>query len=126
VVPGPAAHLAGEPGSSFEVSWSANEVRARIVAPDDAVVLLQREYAPIYRASLNGRRVAVTVANATRLAVEVPAGEHDLRVWVERRPFFWSLLGAPVGLVVLLLWARRERREGESSAEPADGAARRW
>jgi hypothetical protein len=51
------------------------------------------------------------VANVCRLGVMVPPGEHEVRLWVDRRPFHASLAGVVLGIVgLILLWRRQPIR----------------
>jgi hypothetical protein len=111
VAAGPGGRTRGRVGRAVVVRESANEVVARFEAPDPAVAVVRRAYLPIYRATVDGNPAPIVLANAQRLGVEVPAGEHDLRIWVDRRPFYWSLLVSAVAVGGLwgLAWSSRAR-----------------
>jgi hypothetical protein len=50
----------------------------------------------------------VRIANLTRLAVEVPAGRHVVRLFVDRTPLRLALAGSLAGLAgIAFLAARR-------------------
>ncbi|HXT52104.1 MAG TPA: hypothetical protein VN811_13750 [Thermoanaerobaculia bacterium] len=65
-------------------------------------VVVQRAWQPHWRASVDGRPADVSPADLHRLAVPVPAGAHEVRLWVDRRPLHRSALAAAAGLLGLL------------------------
>ncbi len=69
--------------------------------------MVQRSYLPIYSASIDGEPAEISVANMHRMAIEVPTGRHELRLWVDRRTMMPSWLLAALGVVLLLLRWRR-------------------
>jgi hypothetical protein len=69
------------------------------------VLVWQRAYLPLYRARVDGRDAEPQVANLHLLGVEVPAGEHTVEIWADRRPLARSAAGALAGVVVLVLMA---------------------
>lgn len=77
--------------------------------PGGSVLLVQRAY-HLWKATVDGQPAEVLTANFYRLGVEVPAGRHQVRLWIDRAPFHRSLLGVVAGLVllpVLVVWGRR-------------------
>ncbi len=74
---------------------------------DGGVLLWQRAHLSIYRASIDGVRAEIVPGNVHRLAVPLPAGRHEVRIWVDHRPLVGSLIAAVIGIVLLLLVARR-------------------
>jgi hypothetical protein len=117
IVPGPPRQIDGSPGEVEVVSFTPHRIEADTRSPDDGTLVVQRVYLPIYRATVDGEPAPVTVANLHRLAVEVPAGEHRVEIWVDERPFLRSLWGSGAGLAGLLAlpWLARGRRR------PPDG-----
>jgi hypothetical protein len=78
-------------------------------------VVVQRAWQPHWRASVDGRPAAVVAADLHRLAVAVPAGEHRLRLWVDRTPLrraCWAAAAGLLGLVVLGLGWYGNRSHG--------------
>ena len=69
------------------------------------VLVWQRSYLPLYRAQVDGRDAETLVADLHRLGVEVPAGEHTVEIWVDRRPLTRSAMGSVAGLLLLALLA---------------------
>ena len=83
--------------------------RERLVAttrsPLPGVLVWQRSYLPLYRARVDGRDAEPLVADLHRLGVEVPAGEHTVEIWADRRPLARSAVGSLAGLLLLALLA---------------------
>jgi hypothetical protein len=96
----------------------AERLEARVSAVTPSVLVVQRAYLPFWRAEVDGRPARPTVANLDRLALEVPAGDHHVRIWTDRRPLQWSWLGLPAALLVLVLATRRARREAPAAEGP--------
>ena len=84
------------------------EVLTESVAPGALVV--QRAFLPLYRATIDGQEAPIVAANIHRLGIEVPAGSHRVRVWIDRRPLWVSSLVALAALLVLIGLAWRLRR----------------
>ncbi len=103
----------GEPAAPSPPEGATPEVRIvhrdreRLVAstrsPTAAVLVWQRSYLPLYRATVDGREVEVLVADLHRIGVTVPAGEHEVEVWADRRPLVRSAMGSLAGVVSLVL-----------------------
>lgn len=80
--------------------------------PGGSVLLVQRAH-HLWRATVDGRPVEVQRANFHRLGIEVPAGRHQVRLWIDRGRFQRSLAGVAVGLLALpglAMWGKRGRR----------------
>lgn len=102
VLAGDGPGLQGPPGRVAVRSRSEEEWRIDVAAPGPGVLVLQRSYLPIYRATVDDRPVPVRVADLHRLAVRIEEpGRHRVRIWVDRRPWRWGLAGSGVGLVLL-------------------------
>ncbi|NHZ73058.1 MAG: hypothetical protein GWP16_01115 [Nitrospirae bacterium] len=98
------------PTGSVSVEKSAPEeleVLTDSVAPGALVV--QRAFLPLYRATVDGQEVPIVAANIHRLGIEVPAGSHRVKVWIDRRPLWVSSLVALIALVALIGLAWRLR-----------------
>jgi len=77
--------------------------------PGGALLVVQRANL-LFKAAIDGRPARVRTANAHRIGVDVPAGAHRVRLYVDRRPLHRSLLGLLAGLLLLpalALWGRR-------------------
>lgn len=82
--------------------------------PGGALLVVQRANL-LFQAEIGGRPAEVLTANAHHIGVEVPAGRHRVRLFVNRRPLYRSAVGAGVGLLLLpglAWWERKVRRRG--------------
>ena len=59
----------------------------------EGVLVLTRAFLTLYRASVDGESVTPIVANIGQLAIEVPAGQHRVRLWVDREALLMVLRG---------------------------------
>ncbi len=75
-----------------------------------ATLVVQRTFQSVYRATVDGAPAPVLVADLHRLGVAVPAGRHEVRLWVEEGPRYWSLVLSLIGLSVLLALVRSRPR----------------
>ena len=108
VLPGTGSWTSG-PGGSVEILATGPEhLEVAVDAAGPGVLVIQRAYLPLYRATVDGEETPIRVANMHRMGIELPAGEHAVRLWVDRRPLaaagVLSLLAA-VGLG--WIWWRR-------------------
>lgn len=117
----PQGASSGEPGRAEALEAGLESWSWRTESSGDAVLVTQRAYLSLYRASVDGRPVPTLLANLGQLAVAVPAGSHTVRVSVDRAPFRWALLGVLaglVGLVGLWRWGREAAVDGSGSRAP--------
>ncbi|HEY3566678.1 MAG TPA: hypothetical protein VGP73_02000 [Thermoanaerobaculia bacterium] len=87
---------------SYEIETAAG--------PGGALLVVQRANL-LFQATIDGRPAEVRTANAYRIGIEVPAGTHRVRLFVDRGPLHRSILGAVVGLLLLPglgWWGRRQ------------------
>jgi hypothetical protein len=114
VIQGDGPAKAGSGGKILSLVTAAESLETTVVAVADSVVVWQRSHLPIYRATVDGRAAPILFANFHRMGVAVPAGEHVVRIWADRRPLRWSLAAAAVGALGLLAlgsgWPRRGQR----------------
>jgi hypothetical protein len=126
VVPGPPRQVEGPQGEVDVLFNSPDRIELETRSPEGGVLIVQRVFLALYRATIDGEPAPTTVANLHRLGLEVPAGEHRVEIWVEAGPFWRSLWGSAVGAAGLaaLPWllGRRRRRMG---AAPVNAAAER-
>jgi hypothetical protein len=101
--------LAGEveqksgPGGDVEVLQRGPEVlEARVDARSAGVFVTQRSFLPIYKATVDGLEARPVVADLHRLALQLPAGSHQVKIWVDRGPWRAALLVATAALLALL------------------------
>lgn len=122
VVPGqgepPAVEGASAGDDPARVRWISDTPEAlevAVEAPASGLLVVQRAHLPLWRAWLDGDEVPVRVANLYRMGVEIPPGEHRVRLAVDRRPLLASTVVAALGLMGLLALGvvarRRWRRE---------------
>ncbi len=114
------------PAGELEIlEQSAERLVVETSSEGPALLLWQRAHLPLYRAEIDGEAVPVDVANLSRVALRVPAGEHLVLVEVDRRPFLRSLAAIPLGVLLLLgvVWSPRAllrhpaRRESDGSSQ---------
>lgn len=79
--------------------------------PGGALLVVQRSNL-LFQATIDGKPAAVRTANAYRIGIEVPAGPHRVRLFVDRRPLHRSLAGALAGLLLVPVLGRWGRRMG--------------
>jgi hypothetical protein len=77
---------------SYEIETAAG--------PGGALLVVQRSNL-LFQATVDGHPAEVRTANAYRIGVEVPAGKHRVRLFVDRAPLHRSVAGAVVGLLLL-------------------------
>jgi len=107
VLPEGGPPLEGPPGTVRIVATGPESMQLEVSASAPGVLLIQRAFLPIYRASADGHRVPIVAANIHRLGIELAAGDHQVRVWIDRRPLFWASVTAVAGLLGLGLMAWR-------------------
>jgi hypothetical protein len=102
----------GEPrsapaGRATVERFAAEEIAVDVRSEAGGFLVVRRAWLPIWRAAIDGEPAPVRIADLTRLAVEVPAGEHRVRLFVSRTPLRLALAAALLGLAGLLVLARR-------------------
>ncbi len=91
----------GPPGTARLVSEGPEELTVEVDSAAGGALVVQRTHLPIYRATIGGAPAQVVAANLHRMGVLVPPGRHQVRLWVDRRPFLASWLLAGLGLAGL-------------------------
>lgn len=107
IVPGGGRVREGAGGNATIARQSSEEVELDVVAAADAVLFLRRAFLPIWRVEIDGVAARTTIVQLARLGVEVPAGGHRVRFWIDRRPLRFSCVVALLGFVLLWQVARR-------------------
>jgi hypothetical protein len=101
VLPGSGEWTSGPGGSVEIIATGPEHLEVAVEALGPGVLVIQRAYLPLYRATVDGEETPIRVANMHRMGIELPAGSHHVRLWVDRRPLaaagVLSLLAA-VGL----------------------------
>lgn len=110
VVAGSGEPREGPPGSVELLVDDPEHVLARVRSEKGGFLVLRRAHLPVWRARVDGGEAPVRIAQATRLAVEVPAGEHEVELVVPRAPLRWAAFGSLLGLLGVLLVAGVRRR----------------
>ena len=109
-VPGAGERTVVEPGPGGEV-LSAQEfgdgLMLRVRAQGPSVVLVQRAHLGQYQATVDGEAVQLIAGNLSRLALEVGAGEHEIRIWVSRKSIGLAAAAGALGLVLCWFLGRR-------------------
>ena len=103
------------PGTARVLDSGPESLAAEVEAPAPGVLVVQRAFQPFYRATVDGTRAALRVANLHRIGIDVPAGRHRIDLWVDRRPLAVSLFLSVLGLCGVAWLARRPR---EAAAVP--------
>ena len=91
----------GGAGTVSHLRHEPEGVAATVEAATPGAVVWQRAHLPIYRATIDGRPAAVEPANVHRIGLRVPAGRHEIRIWVDRRPTRWGLVAGLCGCLGL-------------------------
>ena len=117
VIPGRIDETATGEGRSGSVAVEvARPDRASLRTDSDrgGHVIFSRTYFPAWKASVDGQRVPVLVANARDLAVAAPPGPHRIDFWYDRLPFHRGVVLQVAALLFLgavaLVTAVRRRR----------------
>ncbi|HVS62998.1 MAG TPA: hypothetical protein VMT85_05765 [Thermoanaerobaculia bacterium] len=126
IVPGPARQVARPSGEVEVVSSSADRIELVTRSPEGGVLVAQRVFLSLYRATIDGEPAPITVANLHRLGLEVPAGEHRVEIWVESAPFWRSLWGTGAGVLGLcaIPWLLGGPRRRDRTGAAGDGSPR--
>ena len=122
VLAGPRPETTGAGGEVEVLASDAESLAVRVSATGSGALVVQRTFLPLYRATVDGRPAPLVAADLHRLAVDLPAGDHEVRIAVDRRPFRRSLWLALAGLLALVggsLWWRRPRAVSPAGTGPA-------
>ncbi|MFQ5350666.1 MAG: hypothetical protein ACE5EG_09515, partial [Thermoanaerobaculia bacterium] len=112
VLPGSGPPVTGAGGRVESLASGAESLELAVDAEGPGAVVVQRAHLPIWRAEIDGRPAPLVAANIHRLGLEIAAGEHRVRLWVDRRPLWVAGLVAAAAAVVALLLAVPLRRPG--------------
>ena len=109
VVPGDGPPVDG-PAGEVEVLVSTPErLEARVRSTAGGVLVTQRAFLGIHRARIDGEWVEPLVANGHRIGIRVPAGDHEVALWVDRRAYrlgWMAAILAALGLFASVFAAR--------------------
>ena len=101
VIPGDGPGREGEPGEARVVARGPESVVVETSSPTPTVLVWRRSWQPLYRAFVDDEPAQVLVGNQSRIAVEVPAGEHRIVIETERGRLRSGLLMSALGLLLL-------------------------
>ena len=103
VLPEGGADLDGPSGSVTVVKSGPEELEVLTSSEAPGALVVQRAFLPLYRATVDGQEVPIVAANIHRLGIDVAAGSHRVRVWIDRRPL-WVSSCVALGALVALIW----------------------
>ncbi len=110
------------PGSVSIERVGADTAAATVEAAAPGHVLFSRTFFPAWRATVDGQRAPVTVANARDLAVAVPAGRHRVELAYDRGPFRRGVALQATAFLAALAVAVTTSLRARRAAAPARGA----
>ncbi len=120
VLSGPGKPLWSTGGTVRLLRRKPEEMEIETRSPGGSLLVVQRANL-LFKATVDGRPARVLTANVHRIGVEVPAGTHRVRLYIDRRPLHRSLLGALAGLLLLpalAAWGRRQPERNSPSIVP--------
>ena len=103
----------GSPKVTLSIPCPAHppeSLHLEVRAESAGALVVQRAFLPLYRATVDGRPAPLVAADLHRMALELEAGTHEVRIRVDRRPFHSSLPLALIGGLILAGGAARLRR----------------
>lgn len=106
--------LAG--GDVRERPGSPHHRRFEIDAVQAGLLVVRQNYMRVWRARVDGQRVPTELVNGLQLGVRVPAGRHDVEVFLDLRPYYWGWAGIPVVVVLAIVLGRRRPELRQSRA----------
>ena len=110
VLAGTGPATTGAEGRVEVVSSGPESLELLVNASGPGALVVHRAHLPIWRAEIDRRPAPILAANIHRLGLEIPPGEHRVRLWIDRRPLWVAGLAAAGALVVVLLLAAPRRR----------------
>ncbi len=117
ILPGDGAASPAGVGRAEIVRETADEIEIDVDATADSVLVVQRTFHEIYRATVDGEGAVLEPANVHRLGVAVPAGEHRVRIWADRGPTRWGWGLALLGVTGLIVTTSVVRFSGSRSSQ---------
>jgi hypothetical protein len=106
------------PTAAEVLAYTATEMRFRVNAPDAGWLVISEFWYPGWNATVNGVAAPIEVVNGALRAVAVPVGASEVTLSYWPLSFTVGLLGAVVGLALLiaLIWFARPRPAPSGSA----------
>jgi hypothetical protein len=121
VLAGSRVASSGAGGTVEVLSETAESLHLEVQAVSAGALVVQRAFLPLYRATVNGRPAKLVAADLHRMAIELEAGTHEVRIRADRRPVYSSLPLALAGGLLLTVGAARIRRSAISVADGDPG-----
>lgn len=115
VLAGEHAATTGGGGTVEVLAEGPESLHLEVRAESAGALVVQRAFLPLYRATVNGREVPLVVADLHRMAVELEAGDHRVRIWADRRPLYMSALLVLAGVLLLAAGSQRLRSARDPS-----------
>ncbi len=112
VMAGDGTPRAGGPGRVEVLASGAESLELDVESPDGGALVVHRAHLPIWRAVVDGRPADLVAANLHRLGLELAAGRHRVRLWVDRRPLGAALAAAGLALAAMLALLVAPARRG--------------
>ncbi|HKB07620.1 MAG TPA: hypothetical protein VKF61_05005 [Candidatus Polarisedimenticolia bacterium] len=109
VIPADGPPVDGSEGEVRLIEEEAERISAEVSTSSPGLLVIQRAFQPIYRASIDGTPARIRIANLHRVGVDVPAGRHRVELRADRRPLWLSFGGSVFGMAGLVLLGRRRR-----------------
>jgi hypothetical protein len=105
---------------SSSLSSSKGTIRTRATEP--SLVVIAQSWYHRWQATVDGRPSPIWRANHAFQAVEVPAGEHEVKLAYQDRPFHWGALisGATLATCGLGWFSTKRRSENDEPAAATD------
>lgn len=116
------ARRSGPPGRARVVAAARERLEIEAESEAGGVLVVRRAHLPIWRATVDGRPAPTTIAQLTRLAVELPPGAHHVVLSIDRGPLRVALALALAAAAALAWLARRGRAGRGASPVLASGA----
>jgi hypothetical protein len=122
--PATAATLVEPHRVSVEVaSYGINDAAYTVRSPAGPTIVVLNELAmPGWRAQVDGKAAEIRTANGLFRALELPAGDHDVRLWFRPPGFHVGLSLTIIGLLLLgpILWAARRTNLDHTTTTTTD------
>jgi hypothetical protein len=89
----------------LKADFKPQSVSVEVEAPSASMVVISQSYYPAWKATVDDRPAKLWRANYAFQAVEVPAGQHSVRLVYRDKSFEFGLLVSAIGLLgCLVLW----------------------
>jgi hypothetical protein len=112
VIPAGGPPVEGSEGEVRLLEEDAERLSAEVSASSPGLLVIQRAFQPIYRASIDGNPATIRIANLHRVGIQVPAGRHRVYLKADRTPLWFSCSGSVFGMAGLALLGRRRQPSG--------------